>query len=467
MAYQLSDFDGLDISVAMTAATDRVLADHLHKPRRQEDLTFAYWRPSRGARRHTAVVAQLLLPREGDRELHGNVAFLPQYLDRVLENLPSGSGIALLHGHLGPGWQGMSEDDVVAEHDRLAGAVAGVTEMPLLGLTRGTDGAWSGRLWPRKGPRSYERLVARTVRVVGRRLALTYHPTDVAAQASDSQVETVNVWGSRAQDDVVRCRVGIVGLGSVGSLVAEALSRVGFRRLTYIDFDLLEMRNLDRTHGASLADVLAGLSKVQVAARATTLSHTSAGLDLRVVSESVLGRSGFEAALDCDVLISCVDRPWPRHLLNAIAYSQLIPVVDGGIIARVKPDGLPLHIDWRIHTVGPEHACMVCLDALRRSDVALDREGKLDDPDYILGLSEEDKARFSRRNVFPFSMSVAAHEVLQLIGLVTGLERIGGSGPQMYHAYPGEMELIAAKCAVDCEYSELTASARDLSGNLA
>lgn len=79
---------------------------------------------------------------------------------------------------------------------------------------------------------------------------------------------------------------------------------------------------------------------------------------------------------------------------------------------RLQPDGLPLHVDWRIHTVGPEHACMVCLDAPRCSDVALDREGKLDDPDYIQGLSDEDKARFSRRSVFPFSMSVAAHEVL-------------------------------------------------------
>lgn len=84
----------------------------------------------------------------------------------------------------------------------------------------------------------------------------------------------------------------------------------------------------------------------------------------------------------------------------------------------MKPDGLPLHIDWRIHTVGPGRACLVCLDALRRGDIALDREGALDDPDYIQGLSEEDRARFSRRNVLPFSLSVAAHEVLQLVGLL-------------------------------------------------
>ena len=204
-----------------------------------------------------------------------------------------------------------------------------------------------------------------------------------------------------------------------------------------------------------------------MAARNAVLSSTATDLDLRPVAQSLLSPAGLGAALDCDVLISCVDRPWPRHLLNALAYSHLIPVVDGGITARVKPDGSPQHVAWRIHTVGPGRACMVCLGQLRRSDVALDSEEKLDDPDYIEGLSDEEKAALSGRNVFPFSMSVAAHEVLQLVGLVIGSRRIGGIGPQTYDAYPGAMNVRpTVPCGEGCEYAELTATAAELTSNL-
>jgi hypothetical protein len=237
---------------------------------------------------------------------------------------------------------------------------------------------------------------------------------------------------------------------------------MGLSRLTYIDHDSIEMRNLDRTCAATPADVAAGLSKVAVAGRATTVSHAASAVDLRLIADSVLRVAGYRAALDCDVLVSAVDRPLPRHLLNSIAYSHLIPVVDGGIMARVKPDGTPLNVDWRIQTAGPDHPCLACGGALRRSDVALDRDGKLDDPDYIAGLPEAERDLAARRNVFPFSMSVAAHQVLQLVGLVTGLERIGGSGPQMYHAYPGIMEVSSHQCAEGCEYQALVGTAGDV-----
>jgi len=461
------DFRATEASVALLEHVYAALLQHLDKGLDQEDLTFAAWRPSQGFRRYTAVLNRLLLPHKGDRLLHGNVAFMTEYLQRSLGQLEMGEGLALIHGHPVPGWQGMSRDDVVAERDRLAGPAFGRTGLPLLGLTAGTDGSLSARMWNRKGPHEFERQWASNVRVVGRHLGLTFHPELRARPiATASQVATVSVWGDRHQADLSRCRVGIVGLGSVGSLVTECLARMGITDLVFIDPDRIEERNLDRTAGATAEDASVGRFKVSVAERHARNVSTSASLTLKAVPISVLTSAGLNQALDCDVLFSCVDRPAPRHLLNALAYAHLIPVIDGGILARVEADDF-IHADWRIHTVGPGRPCLVCLGALDTGDVALDIAGKLDDPDYIKNLPEERRHAVSKRNVFPFSMSVAAHEILQFVGCVTGMERIGGVGAQTYHCYPGEMEVDREKsCAAGCAYMSLAGSAADLSGNL-
>ena len=165
-------------------------------------------------------------------------------------------------------------------------------------------------------------------------------------------------------------------------------------------------------------------------------------------------------------MFSCVDRPWPRHVLNALSYSHLIPVIDGGILAKTRKEFL-VHVDWRIHTVGPGKRCLVCMNALKRGDISLDKDGMLDDQEYIQTLGEDARHLVSRENVFAFSMSVAAHEVIQFAGLVTGLTRIGGVGPQFYHAYPGRMEVKELeKCEPECDYDKLTSSATDLTSNI-
>jgi molybdopterin-synthase adenylyltransferase len=464
---------GRELSVAMPETIHTELSSHLGayivEGRLQEDLAFAFWRPSHGRTRTTAVIHRIVVPEPGERILQGNAAFAAEYIQRVLMLAQPGEGIAFAHSHFGPGWQGMSPDDVVAERDRLASAVAGRTGLPLLGLTWGTDGAWSARFWVRQSARVFVRRDAETVRVVGRRLQLTFHPNLLPPPvASAAQVATISVWGEAHQADLARLRVGIVGLGSVGSIVGEALSRIGISRIALIDPDRIEERNLDRTLGAVPEDVDAWTPKVRVAARQIEASHTAQQIAVDPFEGSLLTREGLARVLDCDVLVSCVDRPAPRHVLNAVAYAHLIPVVDGGILARVGGAGALVHADWRIHTVGPGHSCLVCLGALRPEDVALDLAGKLDDPAYLQGLDSAFSPQLARQNVFPFSLSVAAHETLQLIGLVTGEQRIGGVGAQTYHCYPGCMEVAPNEaCAPDCEYAALLASTADLSGNCA
>jgi hypothetical protein len=463
---ELTDFQNFELSVAMTSATAKAVRRQFENDHRQEDLTFATWRPSFGLERITAIVGDLIPPRAGDRFQHGNASFSGDYVRRALTQVPTGAGLVFIHSHLGPGWQGMSLDDVVAERDRLAGP-AGGRGLPLLGLTWGTDGSFSGRLWVRAGRHQYQRFEAASTRVVGERLHLSFHPQlRPKSVAGPALVATVSVWGERVQGDLSRARVGIIGLGSVGSIVAEALARSGISRFVLIDPDRIEDRNLDRTAGARREDADVHAPKVSVAERSIRAAHTAAAIEVISYVGTLLSQEGLRRALDCDVIISCVDRPWPRHVLNAMSYSHLIPLIDGGILALVS-GGRLVHADWRVHTACPERACLVCMGALELGDVQLDMAGKLDDPDYIKGLPEAVRERLGRRNIYAFSLGVASHEVLHLAGLISGDKRISGIGPQTYHCYPGEMTVVSTSACKDgCEYATLTATAADLSGNL-
>ena len=138
----------------------------------------------------------------------------------------------------------MSEDDVVAERDRLAGAVSGRSGLPLLGMTWGTDGTWSASAWGRAAPFTYETRrdpgCPRRPPPIGS--TLSFHPVLRPEPAElPAQVATLSVWGAAAQADIARARVGIVGLGSVGSIVAEGLSRMGVSDIVLIDHDRIEI----------------------------------------------------------------------------------------------------------------------------------------------------------------------------------------------------------------------------------
>ena len=101
------------------------------------------------------------------------------------------------------------------------------------------------------------------------------------------------------------------------------------------------------------------------------------------------------------------------------------------------------------------------------SDVSLDRSGNLDDLSLHQRSVEGGASQALAAEMFALGLSVASHQVLQLVGLITGHQRIGGTGPQSYHAYPGVMELLAVRsCDPDCAFAELTASAADQGPNI-
>lgn len=279
---------------------------------------------------------------------------------------------------------GMSLDDVDAEQGN-AGAVFGATKRPFVGLTLGGDRGWSSRFWTRTAPRVWSRQNCATVRVVGDQLS-AYYMDELAPvpHANEEQIRTVSAWGEEAQRHLARLRIGLVGVGSVGGLIGDALARTGIEDVTLIDFDHIEKRNLDRLSYGTRADI--GRPKVKVIAEHLAARATADPFRVKPVVAAVYEDEGFRTALDCDVLFACVDRPWGRYILNLIAYAHLIPVIDGGIAVLCNHHGKLAAADWKAHTVSVGRPCLQCLGQYDPGLVQTEREGRLDDPTYIASL---------------------------------------------------------------------------------
>lgn len=448
-------------SVALSSALQEQLASHLLQhmaTTRDEDLCFALWHPSYGATRQTALLHTAVLPKYGDREIHGNVAFTPSYLERAIdEAMHHGAGIALLHCHPCGGWQAMSADDVTAEHS-IAGAVYSATGLPLVGLTIGTDEAWSARVWSRTAPGRFEHTCCESVRVVGDGLRITYDESQLPVPAFRAELSrTTSAWGAAKQADLARVHCGIIGAGSVGSIVAESLARSGIQRITSLDFDVVEDVNLDRLLNATRMDAILGRQKIKVLGRSLRRSSTAESPDHILLDYSVVEEQGYRAALDCDVLFSCVDRPWPRSILNFIAFAHLIPVIDGGISIRALASGKGIHrADMKAHVAAPGRRCMECLQQYDPGDVATERDGYLDDPTYIKGLSDDHPAKHNE-NVFGFSVAAAGFEIMQFLSLVLSPLGMGNQGAETYHFVGAIHQTSLMGCNDNCLFPGLTA----------
>jgi sulfur carrier protein ThiS adenylyltransferase len=129
---------------------------------------------------------------------------------------------------------------------------------------------------------------------------------------------------------LAKCRVGIVGLGGLGSNVAWMLARSGVGTLVLADHDVVDQSNLDRQF--YFADQV-GLPKTD--ALATNLGRITGDVSLEIhhawIDESNLAR----IFVGVDVFVEAADSAESKAMLVATASDQLpgIPIVSASGLA--------------------------------------------------------------------------------------------------------------------------------------
>ena len=448
-------------SVAMTFVTEEALLEQLVRADGQEDLCLATYRPSTGEARVSALVNEIIPPEPGERHVHGNVTVTAEYILRAAGIAQAeDSGLVLLHSHPGASrWQPMSGPDRDTEAS-YAHLVREVTGLPLVGMTLATgNNTWSARHWNRGTGKQVDCTHSTNVRVIGEKLSVSWNDRLCPPpQPTEMQVRTVSSWGAKCQADLVRRRVLVVGAGSVGLDVAVRLAASGLCHITVMDFDLVQAHNLDRLIGAAQRDVRMKRPKNHVAHREGTKAATGANCVIGVSPLSICEPEGLLLALDHDLIFCCVDRPWPRAVLNALAYSDLIPVIDGGIAIDTFDDGRLRGATWRSHVIKPGRPCMSCNRQLDLGQVIPDQQGLLEDPKYIAGAGRSQEP--INQNVAPLSVSVAASLLAQYVSFSVAPAGLGDPGPLRYTLTTHHLERLYCATKAHCP-AELAEAAGD------
>ena len=152
--------------------------------------------------------------------------------------------------------------------------------------------------------------------------------------------------------------VAIVGLGSVGSKVAETLLRSGVYRLVFVDGDVMLPANLER-HTLDWRDV--GFRKAHAVKR--RLRHIVSGAEIEVVAVNLnwqrsakMHTDQIESIAKCDLIVDATGDVPTSLLLGAIAAENRKPFVsaqvfEGGlgcVIARAIPGRDPTFAQGRM-----------------------------------------------------------------------------------------------------------------------
>ena len=280
---------------------------------------------------YTGILGEVILPRSDDRNLHGNVTVHGTYLNRVLDRaLEAKAGVATLHSHPAFGWQALSRDDDDTERNIVLPFIR-ETRLPLLGLTLAENEIWSARFWHEPRPGKVRLAHCTDVRRVGPRKSSADSPPSAYPAYTRRTIlkRTLDSWGLPAQARLARTHVCVVGAGSVGAMVLEALARTGVEQITIIDPDDVALHNLDRLAYADRFSV--GFRKVDLVAARIRRVATAAQPVVRAIPLSIRNDRAYRLAADADLIISCVDNAEARDVVNHLAYSNCLPLIDGGV----------------------------------------------------------------------------------------------------------------------------------------
>lgn len=245
-----------------------------------------------------------------------------------------------VHCHGGRDSVGFSDTDLKS-HQRGYPALLDITSGGPVGALVFAANAVAGEIWT---PARVSELHSMTV--VGLNSRRLYpKPPRVSGVSDDAFHRQSLMFGAVGQHHLANAKVGIIGLGGVGSLVNEYVARLGVGEIVAVDYDRMEHSNRPRVTGSRISDCHVRLRgplfqwlrgrgarrtalKVEVAERVAREANPH--VRFHAVVGDVTDAATARQLADVDFLFLCADSMQSRLVFNALVHQHLVPGIQIG-----------------------------------------------------------------------------------------------------------------------------------------
>jgi hypothetical protein len=269
--------------------------------------------------------------------------------------------------------------------------------MPVGALVFGTESVQAD-VWMPDGSR---RALSEAL-VIGSTLQRLYpRPVREASATDNSFDRQVRLLGHQGQKLLASSKVAVIGLGGVGSLVAEYLARLGIGHLVLIDPDRIESTNLSRVVGATEEDVRKGRTKVEIAQREAKRAHPAP--QVTAICDDVANDDVARQLRHCDYIFLAADSMRARLVFNSVCQQYMIPGVQLGAKVAATDDALQI---WSaVRPVRPMLGCLWCNGLVDPHQLALESKSDEERKAQAYGVQEPNPS------VITLNAVAAAHGV--------------------------------------------------------
>ncbi len=282
-----------------------------------------------------------------------------------------------------------------------------------------------------------------TYRIVGDEVSRLYSQPHVEGEAGSEHDRQVRMFGAAGQDVLGSSKVAVIGLGGVGSLVAEYVARLGVGNILLIDQDAIETSNLSRVVGATQGDVETGLLKTQIAVR--HVREMASDAELKAIAGDAAHRSVSEQMRDCDFIFLAADSMRARLVVNALAHQYLIPAIQMGAKIRRGADGGLEDAMSAVRHVRPGVGCLWCNGLIDPTQLAIEAKSDRERKEQAYGVQEPNPS------VITLNAVAAAHAVNDFLFDFLGLRSGGGEAIyEHFHFHRRKAQRVMPRRDPDC-----------------